>query len=274
MTYDLYNLFMKEYFDVKKGVRCIAGHKYPVIDKQGKKVKTNPIYYVYSGEYIRMINPRIPKEEFNDVMKKIKTSHGFFFTFDSRVIDSFFPAIGRIEYICSSIVGINYSIDLDAPHDSLEKGAKRLNFFDYISEFNLAIEKITKRLDEIGEKYNIMFSGNGIYIMLGGYYEDIDGDVMNYVRDIDIEIENMKINFDLGNKLKVHIDNVTLAWNKYVKLPFQPHGSYGNRYSIPIPIGYIGDDKDNKDWIMRACSNLDKDNVNDIIKTANWRKIW
>lgn len=292
--------FMEQYFDVKKGVRCIAGHKYS---------KGSPVYYVYDRregiegieriegiegeggkrgegiEYRKMINPRIP--EYDNVMRKIKTAHGFFFTFDGRVVDSYFPAIGRINYICSSIVGINYSIDLDAPHESLEKGAKRLDFFDYVKEFDEAVGVICRRLDELGEVYNLMFSGNGIYIMLGGYYEDIDGDVMNYVRDIDIEIENMKngslgngslgngsLGIDLGNKLKVHIDNKKLAWNKYVKLPFQPHGNLGNRYSIPIPIG--GDHGQNKcidkEWVREACNlGIGKENI---IKKANWKKIW
>ncbi len=247
--------FIKYYFESKKGVRCLVGHT---------KNYTSPTYYVYGKNNTQ----KMMTTENIEHLYEFNCIHSFIYTFDKSVTE-FFPTLNRVNTIENSIKGMNAVIEIDAPYENESEGAKRKDFFSHIKDFNNTIKQLDKILNERGEEYNMMFSGNGIYFLLEGWYED---DIDIYTKDFINIIDNLK-ETELGNELKAHIDNKAAPWNDYFKIPFTFHEKKPT-ISCPLPKGEI-----DSDWLYRV-SNIDnifKDYttiINEIIHEAQWRKLW
>lgn len=257
--------FINDYFDVKKGVRFIVGHEKPF---------TTPKRYEYgyevnhSNDELRALTiPDYQTKKFTP-LKKYWCIHSNIYTFDKSMLN-WIKAYDRENTFANNRVGINAIIDLDSPDDPNIDKAKRLTFFDHNQQFDDAINIIDKKLDELGENYNLMFSGNGIYVMLEGYYED---NFLQYRDDVINLVDDLKENHDLDNKNKVHIDNKSFAWSFYYKIPFTFHDKR-DRISIPLPKGEI-----DIEWLNEVSNSNNILNdytlVSKITKKSNWNKIW
>ncbi len=260
--------FIENYFDVEKGTRCIAGHKkiYYIEGKQytknskGDLIKFNPDYYTYNGDFKKMIT--LEKEkliEFNCI-------HTFMRTFNEKPINyysRFEPDTPK-----ESVIGINPVLELDTPYETLSEGSPRKDFFNSINEFNEAIKKMDKELNNINTDYNIMFSGNGIYFLLEGYY----GNELNKYEENLINLIDQLKETELGNPLKVHLDNKESPWNDYFKIPFTFHEKK-SRISCPLPKGEL-----NKEWIKEHTDIVkikeDYSLISELINESGWNKIW
>ena len=254
--------FIDEYFNVKKGARCIVGHV-----KDMYALTRQPTYRIYKDNKCRVLT--IPDSLTHNHMSLLDywTVHSYMYVFDKRVLE-WTDLENRKDIMKESLVGINAVIELDSPEDKNSDKAKRTSFFDYVHHFNEAINIIDKRLTELGEDYNLMFSGNGIYLLLEGYY----GDNLNDYVDNFINLnDNLREN-GLGDNLKVHVDNRAAPWNDYFKCPFTFHEKRP-RMSIPLPKGEL-----DENWIrfVSYTENItyDYDIVNEIIKKSGWRKLW
>lgn len=256
--------FIKDYMNVKKGVRLTIGHCKDMI-----KYGYDPTRYITDYQKFKTRPLTIPDSEDGSfhVLKNYWCVHSSMYTFNEDVTH-WINVKNHTSTLENNRCGINAVIDLDTPDDPTVNIAKRLTFFDHIEEFNNVINKIDKKLEDEGQEYNLMFSGNGIYFILNGYYEDnflVYRD--NFVNTIDYLKEN-----GLENKLRVHIDNKSAAWSVYTKIPFTFHDKR-NRISIPLPKGEI-----DKNWLDEASNpdNIMKDYniINEIIKKAKWKKIW
>lgn len=271
--------FIEEYFNVKKGVRCIVGHlrNYP-----SKK----PVYYEYGRDDNKNLCRAITLPDHNkdsglyNNLVNFNCVHSLIDTFNISVLE-WMDIVSHRQNIVDNVCGLNLIIELDAPYDSLERGAKRLNFFDFIDEFNRCVNIIGKYLDDVGEEYNIMFSGNGIYIMLEGFYE-IDS-LLDYKENFIRLMDNIKEdNSELDNPIKVHIDNKSCPWNDYFKIPFTFHEK---RPRISIPLSkdeidgkWLNEVSDISNIFVRDnfydCDNFCYDVINEVISKCEWRKIW
>lgn len=261
--------FINNYFKVKKGARCIVGHI-----KDMYKLRRQPTYRIYQDNKCRALTlPDTLTRKYNS-LAEFWTAHSYMYTFDKRVLDWTDLSIKR-EIMKYSLEGINAVIEIDSPEEPDSEKAKRTNFFDYIPEFNAVINRLDKILTELGEDYNIQFSGNGIYIILEGYYED---NLQDYVDNFVNLLDNLREKENLGDLLKVHVDNKAAPWNDYFKIPFTFHEKRP-RMSIPLQKGEI-----DKEW-LDAVSNINSimndynttNNykvIDEIIKKANWRKLW
>lgn len=256
--------FINDYFDVKKGVRCIVGHV-----KDMYALGRQPTYRIYDDNKCRALT--IPDYLIPNTYSHLKdywTVHSYMYVFDKRVLE--WTALeNRKDIMTESLIGINAVIELDSPEEPNSDKAKRTDFFDYVSEFNSTINLIDKRLTELGEDYNLQFSGNGIYMILEGYYDD---NLQDYVNNFINLIDRLREDDNLGCNLKVHVDNRSAPWNDYFKIPFTFHEKRP-RVSIPLSKGEL-----DKDWI-KYVSNVDNiiydyRIVDEIIKKANWRRIW
>ena len=249
-------LFIDNFFDVKKGVRCIVGH-----EKDMYRLNHEPHYREWNGGKCRAYTLQDPILSRFRILTDDWTNHCYIYTYDKSILQWHNGTESRAMFR-NNKVGLNAVIELDSPDDPNSDKAKRLTFFNHISEFDMAIEKIVKVLEEWAKKatkktgvvykieYNLQFSGNGVYIYLEGYYEDnlLEGGGFkdNFINILD----TLKEKEDLGDKTKVHICNSKAPWNKYFKVPFSFHETR-NRISIPLPKGKL----DGK-WIDRV-SNVD-----------------
>lgn len=258
--------FLNKYFNVSKGKRCIVGHV-----KDMYKLKRQPTYRIYGNNQCRALT--IPDAITNTYspLKDYWTVHSYMYIFNECVLNWTNLSM-RKEIMKNSLVGLNAVIELDSPEVPNSETAVRTSFFDYIQDFDLAINHIDKKLTNLGEDYNLMFSGNGIYIILEGYYED---NLQDYITNFINLIDTLKEVEGLGNSLKVHVDNKSAPWNDYFKIPFTFHEKR-QRISIPLP-----KEKLDEEWIdyISHTDNIINNNhiswcVNDIIKKANWKKLW
>ena len=271
--------FIENYFDVKKGVRCIACH-----EKDMYVLKHEPTYRLYDGKD-KCRAYTLPDSISKDYSALIYYAcvHSYVYTFDKCILE-WNDIKNKKSIFIKNRVGLNTCIELDAPIDINSDKIKRLSFFDHIEQFNEAIEKIinkiknicedAKKITEIDYKidYNLQFSGNGIYIHIEGYYEE---DLLepNAFKDNMINlIDILKEKEDLGDDIKVHVCNNKIPWNKYFKIPFTFHESRP-RISIPLPKGKLDekwiDEHSNVNNIMNDYSL-----IKEIINNAGWNKIW
>lgn len=260
--------FINKYFDVKKGVRCVVGH-----EKDMYRLKHEPSYRLWNGNKCRAYTlPDLKNWKYN-ALKDFWCLHSLMYTFDKSALE-WNDGTESKSMFRDRRLGLNAVIELDSPDDPGSNKAKRLTFFDYINKFDDAIKKIDKILENETTDYNLMFSGNGIYVMLEGYYGD---DLLEEgcFRDNFINLlDTLKEKENLGDKMKVHVDNAKAPWNDYFKLPLTFHETRP-RMSIPLPKGKL----DGK-WIDRVSNmnNIMKDFsfsiVEEIIKKAGWKKIW
>lgn len=259
--------FIKDYFDVKDGVRCIAVHH--------PKGKENPdkIYrgYQYQNNKQRLVT------FYPELLINYNCIHSYMYIFDRKVLD-LVEQDDAIKLYRASAVGINAILEIDSPNESEDKRAKRLDIMDYIPELNDTISIIDKQLEDgdnySGEDYNILFSGNGIYIILEGYYPRLDNEVENLLTYKDNFINLFEnVLGELRDKTKVHIDNAEAPWNDYMKIPFTFHEKTP-RISIPLPKGeeIIKEDLQYYSDADNAIKNPEI--VEEIIKRAKWEKLW
>lgn len=253
--------FIKNYFNVKKGVRCIAGH-YREYPKKGR------CQYENFENKTRMITiPHIESKKF-DALIEFNCVHSFMRIFHKSVLE-WMDIKDYLPTIRNSSIGMNAILEIDTPYISLKEKSPRVDFFDCINDINNIIKIIDKELENLNEKYNMMFSGNGLYFILEGYYNE--DSFMDYKENFINLFENMQKN-GLGDKLKVHIDNKGAPWNDYMKIPFTFH-ERKPRITVPLPKGDI-----NIEWLKRV-SNIDNvmndySIITEIIKTAKWEKLW
>jgi hypothetical protein len=254
--------FIDDYFNVKKGTRCIVGHVKDMYD-----LHRQPTYRIYHNNMCRAQTIPDAITRNHSALLEYWTVHSYMYVFDKRVLE-WTNLENRKDIMKESLVGINAVIELDSPEDKNSDKAKRTSFFNYVPEFNDAISIIDKRLTELGEDYNLMFSGNGIYLTLEGYYDDSLNDYVDNFINLN---DNLRES-GLGDNLKVHIDNRAAPWNDYFKTPFTFHEKRP-RVSIPLPKEEL-----NKNWIkfVSDVNNISQDYsiVNEIIKKASWRKLW
>lgn len=255
--------FINDYFNVKKGTRMLIGHI-----KDMYKFKKDPTYRLYQHPECRYITlPDIITNKY-EALKNYWCNHTSIYTFDKNLFEYHNEKI-TLNLARTAAIGINAVIELDSPDDPNSDKAKRLSFFDYINEFNIAISHIDKTLTNLTTDYNLMFSGNGIYIILEGYYED---NLEDYKENFINLLDTLKEKEELGDKLKVHIDNWKAPWNDYFKIPFTFHDSR-KRISIPLPKKEL-----DGEWINRVSNSdniiNDYNTIDEIIQKANWRKLW
>ena len=258
--------FIEKYFEVKKGVKCIAVHpkSYSInkalyrLNWADKLVKFYPDYYdtPINSDFKRMRT--LSKEN----LINSKCTHSFMHIFDEKVLNWYSKSHSTLPE--ESIVGINAVLDLDAPSN----GTSRKDIFDSINDFNIAINTISKALDEIDQEYNQMFSGNGVYIILKGYYKK--NLIKRYTDNLITLIENLQMyEFD---QLKVKLDNARTPWNDYFKIPFTFHEKKP-RISCPLPKGELDAKWLNEHTDISKIKD-DYSLVDEIIKEANWEILW
>lgn len=271
--------FFDEYFKLRQGVRCVAGHFIDYPDR-------SPQYYEYDNQgNCRMITLPDCDGKWNYLVDWY-TVHGFMFAFDERVLD-WMPMFGNEhnDIIEENVVGLNAVLEIDTPYESEEEGAARLDFFGWVDEFNDVICKVGKILEDRGEEYNIIFSGNGIYIVFEGCYIGLDADTEEFERyKKNFEKLFLKLQFEegLGERVKIHIDNKAVPWNDYMKIPFTGHPN--GRMSVPIggSAGGVSDVMIDGEWLKNVCyedtlKKGGKELVNEVIDRAvgkGWRNIW
>ena len=178
-----------------------------------------------------------------------------------------------------STIGSSTVFDIDAP----SVDGHKVDFFEIWEEFDHAKAIVEKELQELGIKYNCMFSGNGIYVICQSMYFD----EMKIMKDLDDDFTKMdlyndtitRMILDINKKLemdglKVGIDSSGKHWAKYHKVPFT-YQHYRERISIPIERGKI--------WIeqLKCASNANNffkgialANINSITLNADWKNIW
>lgn len=260
--------FIKNYFDVKEGVRCIVGHyiDYPV---------TQPRYWEHNGNYCRMMTlPDIESGKYTSLID-FNCVHSFMHIFGKNILE-WMPYESRIDTSEDSIIGMCAVLDIDTPYESNDEFAKRLDFFDFVPQFNNAISVVDDELEELGEDYNIMFSGNGIKIEFAGFYGDGWED---YEEDFLDLIDKLKSDeCELGDPLKVHVDNNQAPWNDYFKCPFVFHerlNSNVKKHRISMP---ITKEEIDAEWLEHVSDvNVvmkDYKIIEEIIKRARWENLW
>lgn len=259
--------FIKNYFDVKQGVRCIAGHyiDYP---------NSSPRYWEHNGNNCRMMTlPDVGSGKWSALID-FNCVHSFMHIFDKSVLE-WMPYESRIETAEDSIIGMCAVLDIDTPYESNDEFAKRLDFFDFIPQFNNVISVVDSELEELGEEYNILFSGNGLKIEFAGFYGD---DWEDYEEDFLDLIDKLKDECGLGDPLKVHVDNNQAPWNDYFKCPFTFHEIRNcnikkHRISMPVAKGEI--DAEWLEYVSDVNTVMNNYNViEEIIKRARWEKLW
>lgn len=254
--------FIKDYFDVKDGVRCIAAHPIEYPDR-------GRVQYEYNKTEQRMFT-------FSErLLTKYNCLHSFMWIFDHKVL-GWVDQNYSLNLYRSAAVGINAILEIDSPYESDKEGAKRLDVMNYIEDMNNVIRRIDRVLVKLGEKYNILFSGNGIYIILEGYYPRLKEEVEKlgiYKQNFVNLFENKKYLGDLREDVtKVHIDNAGAPWNDYMKIPWTFHEIFKNRVSIPLGKGDIV--KEDLEYFSNAENIIKGDLAKEIIKRANWEKLW
>lgn len=287
--------FIKNYFDVKKGFRCIAGHEMNMYE-----LNHQPVYRVWKDNKCRAFTlPDYITKKYT-VLIAYGCVHSFIYAFNESAL-KWNDAINSRPLFIDNRIGLNPTIELDTPDDPTSNKARRLTFFDYIDEFNEAISIIDNLFKEIEEnacnitgetcnlEYNLQFSGNGIYIHLEGCYDDnffieetksserlgewtirTSEIVDNFVNILD----TLKYERGLGDKDKVHVCNSKAPWNDYFKIPFTFHETRP-RISIPLP-----NEKLDSKYIDRASNTINIFNdinyslTKEIIEKCIWKKIW
>jgi hypothetical protein len=270
--------FIDDFFDVKKGVRCINCH-----EEDMYKLKREPVYRLWENGKCRAYTlPDVITGKY-DALRDYQCAHSYIYIFDEYAL-RWNNANESKSMFTEHRVGINPLIELDAPDDPGSDKAKRLSFFDYVKEFDNAIEKVISVLKELTTEatkitgieydveYNLQFSGNGIYIYLEGSYADTilekGGFVSNFINILD----RLKEKEGLGDPMKVHVCNAKAPWNDYFKIPFTFHETRP-RISIPLMKGKL-----DGEWIDRVSdiNNIMNDYsiVKEIVEKAKWVKIW
>lgn len=139
----------------------------------------------------------------------------------------------------SLIKGVEVLIDLDIKKEAKDVG---LDFFSSViyAEYKLALRLLLVRL--LGDNYDtkdvkIMFSGNGLYIILRKYIDFGERGVKDY-RVHELAWEIMRESYDKtleSNGIKYLQIEQGYGWNRYFKLAFTIHASK-ERMSIPLNV--------------------------------------
>lgn len=280
--------FLSDFFKLRKGYRPLA------IQKRYPK-QTNPFAY-YPKSTKRLIH--FDELGLVGIYKNVGQMHFFEYIFDEGIkdwkliekeIDENLDDVekyGLQVVFDKHIIGASITFDIDAPKEPVTR--KKRNFFDVYEEYmqmKLICENIS---EEYGFRHNALFTGNGVDIILESYYfDEIDefdggngGDRLVELYEFKDNIDNMmlKMNFQYSKKVGIfdktlvpHVDDRFKSWWSYNKCPFTYHNKW-NRMTIPLKDGYI-----DKEWLLKYSDfNCVIDNrlEDEIIKEANWRRLW
>jgi hypothetical protein len=175
------------------------------------------------------------------------------------------------------IKGVQILIDLD-----IKKSAKiaDLDFFSPViyTEYVKALDLLLARL--LDKNYNtkdvkIMFSGNGLYIILRKYIDFSESGVKNYyVHELAWELIRDSYQKTLwDNKIKYLQIEKGYGWNRYFKLAGTLHASK-ERVSIPLNVDKMLNDPNYFNYILENSSiqNLSDNKVRylDILNASGW----
>lgn len=272
--------FIIKFFKVRKGIRARVIQDYTT---KGKVIR----YY-----WLTKNLETIDENNFWDQMNISGTLFFYEMIFDKRTIhqrtifgnrELAFKSESGIYYdryklrLESSVIGASTVFDIDAPNVN----GRKVDFFEMWEEFDQVKVLVEEELQELGIKFNCMFSGNGIYVICQSmYFDEIEKmkvlekdfakmDMYNDSIDATIMDINKKLEMD---GLKVGIDSGAKHWAKYHKAPFT-YQPYRERISVPIPEGKI-----DINWLNQVSDAkifFDSNNVADsIIKIADWKNIW
>jgi len=274
--------FLLSFFEMSKGVR--------VRSRQLSR-QNSPMYYDKGNNTSNLVT--LMK---NNIMGEMiwGTSHFMSNIFDNSVLLSKnvidLNNHERKIFFESKIIGVQSVFDVDAPKNPKAKldinEPLRLNFFDYIEDFKESSKIIERMLDDAGEEFNVMFSGNGIYFvlkvfddteMLDDYLYDVSEDISKINRRINDKLNIVK-RFDLreGESIPFTVDEDKAGWSRYYKLPFTRHWDYP-RLCIPIMKNWY-DDIEHLDKMSNVGNyksiNQIFENTKNIIEKANWKNLW
>lgn len=148
------------------------------------------------------------------------------------------------------IIGMSPCFDIDSPTDP--KTNKKTDCFEIWDRFMFIKQKIEKYLDDLGFEYQIVFSGNGIYIIMEECYFRNYDEFLEFVDEINNIIIYINWYADQYYKYKIHpnIDKKSKSWWNYDKTVFT-YQSKSNRMTIYLPKGYV-----DKEYVKRI-TNID-----------------
>lgn len=273
--------FILKFFKVRKGVRCVAFQYAP--DK---------IFWRYRNPTTKGLGT-LDNNNFQRRMD-LATDAGvatFFYEYIFDEIVLMYPTKNFIyetdskgQYILEDngrtrvrilhndrIIGSSITIDVDAPRNKL---GYRINMLDrkYYEDFMYVKYRIEKALDNLGVKYNIVFSGNGIYFILKSIFLDEDEYTLQEFQETKwnllVDIQPLTTSKNCPRPM---IDLGDISWASYHKIPWTFHESRP-RLTIPLSPGYI-------DWKwLNTVTDIgyvtDQNIINEILKQAEWKWIY
>jgi len=279
--------FILEFFKTRKGVRCISFQD-----------KLRSAYWRYGWNEQKALTGLNIENFWNRIGDaKGLTSFFYGYIFDDVVTN---PNVYHWEYVKDDngdilvdnhgkkkikilhdydIIGDSIVFEIDAP--KAKKGhyniGGKVDIFDknYYSLFMWVKTKVEQELDRLGIKYNCLFSGNGIYIIIQSIYFEEHNIDLEKMRNIKQNMFEKVQPFVVNKKSSVPaIDIRDIGWALYFKSPFTFH-EIADRMVIPVSKGYI-----NREWLDNATDINSKyvissDNITDILKRCKWDvEIW
>lgn len=270
--------FILKFFNTRKGVRCVAFQYAPD--------KTFWRYFYPKAKKLGTLNEKNFQERMNLATEAGAATFFYEYIFDEIVLmygtkNYIYETDDKGQYILDDsgrtiekilhndrIIGSTITIDVDAPRDKL---GYRINMFNrkYYDDFMYAKYRIEKTLDNLGIKYNIVFSGNGIYFVLKSMFFDEKGYTLPEFRETRANLLN-DIQPLMGY-LRPTIDLLDLGWANYHKIPWTFHETRP-RFTIPLPSGYI-------DWKwLNTVTDIgyvtDQNIINEILEQSEWKWIY
>lgn len=187
------------------------------------------------------------------------------------------------------IIGSSIVFEIDAPSDKENGGGSgysgnKIDIFDkkYYSLFMWTKKRVEQKLELLGARYNCLFSGNGIYIIIeSAFFNEFENMDLIKFRKIkqymfeDIQpfvTKNMR-----GSGGHPIIDLRDIGWATYFKVPFTFHETR-DRMVIPIGKGHI-----DREWLDHVTNFngadeydiISDENISDILKNCEWEfGIW
>lgn len=154
------------------------------------------------------------------------------------------------------IIGISPIFDIDSPKDSVT--GKKVYCIEIWDRLMFVKQMIEKWLDSLGIKYDIIFSGNGIYIKVQNLYFKNYEEYMVLLEWFDYITNYINHYMDQYYKYKgvyPKIDNKRKTWWNYYKTILTYHTKW-NMMTGYLPKGYV-----DKEYVMRVF-NIDNFIVN------------
>jgi hypothetical protein len=283
--------FILSFFKTRRGVRCSCFQD-----------KSRGVHYRYFYNEQKALG-KLTFDNFWDRVGNAKGMAIFFYEyiFDEWATD---PGVNHWEYVIDdngdivvdnkgkpkvrifhndSIIGSSIVFEIDAPSvpsvdkdDRVEemKNSGKIDFFDsrYYEEFMWVKARVEQKLDMLGAKYNCLFSGNGIYIIVEtAYFDEIENMNLYKMRKTKQNMFSQIQPFPPDSNKKGHpvIDLRDIGWALYFKVPFSFHETR-DRMVIPISKGYI-----NREWLDRVTDMnyeyaMTKENIDDILGKCGW----